>query len=107
MLRAASITMMLLVLSPLISTASIWMHRKEAHRFAADWDKQDSILKAAKQSGVTDVTVKQIWDFQSRIKKGSSDLHLRTDAGFWINEVTAAYYGLRSVRATEDVSDSP
>lgn len=39
-------------------------------------------------------------------EKGPSDLHLRTDPAFWINEAVATYYGLRSVRASEDVAIS-
>jgi hypothetical protein len=65
-----------------------------ARGFAADWDKQDSALNTAQRSGVTEVTVPQTGDFQSRIGKGPSDLHLRKDPAFWINRTTAAYYGL-------------
>jgi hypothetical protein len=72
--------------------------RAEARSFAADWDRQDSELKNAKQSGLTDVAVEQVGDFRSRIGRGPSDLHLRTDPAFWINRTTARYYSLNSVR---------
>jgi hypothetical protein len=98
---SATVLLLLLTLSPLISCFSIFTIRDEARRFAADWDRQDSQLKTAKQNAIGDVTVEQIGDFQSRIGKGRSDLHLRTDSGFWINQVTASYYGLKSVRASE------
>jgi hypothetical protein len=101
--KMANLALLLLILSPLASFTSILGRRTEARHFAADWDRQDLDLRAAKQSGVKDVVVPQIGDFQSRIGKGPSDLHLRTDPEFWINKVTAAYYGLRSVRAAEDV----
>jgi hypothetical protein len=103
---AATVALLLLILCPLISFLSILGAREKARGFAADWDRQDAQLKAAKQSGVTDVTVPQIGDFQSRIGKGPSDLHLRTDSGFWINQTIATYYGLRSSRASEDVTVS-
>jgi hypothetical protein len=103
---STTILLLLLTLSPLISCFSILKTFEQARSFAADWDRQDAQLKTAKESGIADVTVRQIGDFQSRIGKGSSDLHLRTDRGFWINQVTASYYGLRSVRANEDVSVS-
>jgi hypothetical protein len=104
--RIAMLALLLLVLSPLVSFFSIFGLRQQALGFAADWDKQDSELKTAKQRGVTDVVVPQIGDFQSRIGKGPSDLHLRTDPEFWINQTIATYYGLRSVRASDDVSVS-
>lgn len=99
---AATIALVLLIVPPLISLGSILSIRDGARSFAADWDRQDSELRAAKQNGVNDVVVPQIGDFQSRIGKGPSDLHLRTDAGFWINRTIAMYYGLSSVRANED-----
>ena len=103
---AATLGLMLVILCPLVSFVSVIRMREGARSFAADWDKQDSELKIAKQNGVVDVAVKQIGDFQSRIGKGPSDLHLRTDPAFWINRNIATYYGLGSVRATEDVLTS-
>lgn len=101
---SATVLLVCLAMSPLVSCFSIFTIREQARSFAADWDRQDSQLKAAKQDGIADVTVDQIGDFQSRIGKGPSDLHLRPDPGFWINRVTASYYGLKSVRANEDVA---
>jgi len=100
----ATVLLVCLVISPLVSCFSVFTIREQARSFAADWDRQDSQLKAAKQDGIADVTVQQIGDFQSRIGKGPSELHLRADPGFWINQVTASYYGLKSVRADEDVA---
>jgi hypothetical protein len=100
----ATILLVCLVMFPLVSGWSIFTIRKQARSFADDWDRQDSQLKTAKQNGIADVTVPQTGDFQSRIGKGSSELHLRADSGFWINQVTASYYGLKSVRANEDVA---
>jgi hypothetical protein len=100
----ATTLLVCLAMSPLVSCFSIFTIREQARSFAADWDRQDSQLKAAKQDGIADVTVPQIGDFQSRIGKGPSELHLRSDPGFWINKVTASYYGLRSVRANVDVA---
>ena len=105
--HAATMALALLIVCSLTSFFSILKLRERARSFAADWDRQDAELKMAKQSGITDVTVPQIGDFQSRIGKGASDLHLRTDPTFWINRATATYYGLRSVRAQEDVGISP
>ena len=102
----ALVALLLLTIIPLRSFVSLARLREEAQNFAADWDGQDAQLKTAKQNGLTDVTVPQIGDFQSRIGKGASDLHLRTDPGFWINRTTATYYGLTSVRASEDVASS-
>ena len=102
---AATAALLLLVLFSQVSFFSILGTREKAHSYAADWDRQDSELKSAKQSGVTDVAVQQIGDFQSRIGRGSSDLHLRADPSFWINRTVAKYYGLHSVRAIETVSD--
>lgn len=104
---SATMLLSLLILLPLISCVSILRIREQARSFAADWDRQDLQLRTAKQSGVTDVTVQQIGDFQSRIGKGPSDLHLRTDPSFWINRTTASYYGLRSVTASNDVAIVP
>jgi len=101
-LATAAVTLLLLTVSPLISFFSNLAIRDKARSYAADWDRQDSELKAAQQNGVADLQVKQIGDFQSRIGKGPCDLHLRTDRTFWINRVTAGYYGIRSVRARED-----
>jgi hypothetical protein len=102
----ASVALLILTLCPLLSLFSIFGLREKARSFAADWDTQDSQLKIAKQTGTSDVTVPQIGDFQSRLNKGASDLHLRTDPAFWINRATATYYGLTSVRASEDVVNS-
>jgi hypothetical protein len=102
----ASVALLILTLCPLLSFFSIFGLREKARSFAADWDTQDSQLKIAKQTGTSDVTVPQIGDFQSRLNKGASDLHLRTDPAFWINRATATYYGLTSVRASEDVVNS-
>jgi hypothetical protein len=102
----ATLSLLLLTVFPLNSFFSILSLRDEARVYAADWDRQDSLLKTAKQNGVIDIEVPQIGDFQSRIGKGSSDLHLRTDPTFWINRVTANYYELGSVRASESVSPS-
>jgi hypothetical protein len=101
---SASLFLLLLTLWPLVSSFSILTIREKARSFAADWDRQDAQLRAAKQHGVADVTVQQIGDFQSRIGKGPGDLHLRTDSRFWINQVTASYYGLKSVRASEEIA---
>ena len=102
----ANVAAFLLIAFPLTSFFSIVRIREQARNFALDWDRQDSQLKAAKKNGIEDVTVPQIGDFQSRIGKGASDLHLRTDPSFWINRTVARYYGLRSVRANEDVAGS-
>lgn len=102
----ATVALLILTLCPLLSFFSIFGLREKARSFAADWDRQDSQLKMAKRTGPSDVTVPQIGDFQSRLNKGASDLHLRTDPAFWINQVTATYYGLTSVRASEDVTNS-
>jgi uncharacterized protein DUF6056 len=102
----ATVALLILTLCPLLSFFSIFGLREKARSFAADWDRQDSQLKLATQTGVADVTVPQIGDFQSRLNKGASDLHLRTDPAFWINRTTATYYGLTSVRASEDVASS-
>lgn len=102
----ATVALLILTLCPLLSFFSIFGLREKARSFAADWDRQDSQLKMAKQTGISDLTVTQIGDFQSRVNKGASDLHLRTDPAFWINQITATYYGLTSVRASEDVANS-
>ncbi len=104
--RIATLALLLLILSPLASFFSILGLRQKARNYAADWDRQDAELQTARQSGVTDVVMPQIGDFESRIGKGPSDLHLRTDSSFWINRTTANYYGLRSVRARDDDSIS-
>jgi len=104
--RTGSTLLLLFTLvSPLVSFVSTLRLREQARAYAADWDSQDVELRAAKQSGVTDVVVEQIGDFQWRLAKGASDLHLRTDPDFWINQETARYYGLGSVRAKNDVPD--
>jgi hypothetical protein len=103
---AVTVALLLIIIFPQISTLSILGLRYDARNFAADWDRQDLELKSAKQNGITEVEVPQIGDFQSRIGKGPSDLHLRTDPTFWINRVTASYYGLTSVRAKDEVVSS-
>jgi len=103
---AATAALLLLIVSPQMSFFSTLRLREEARSYAADWDRQDAELKTAKQNGVTDVVVPQIGDFQFRIGKGQSDLHLRTDPTFWINRATATYYGVRSVRANDDLATS-
>ena len=99
---SASVLLLLVTLAPLISCFSTVKISEQARSFAADWDRQDSQLKAARQSGVADMTVPQIGDFQTRIGKGRGDLYLRADPSFWINQVTATYYGLKSLRANEE-----
>ena len=101
----STLLLLLMLVSPLGSFVSTLRLREQARAYAADWDSQDVELRAAKQSGVTDVVVEQIGDFQWRLAKGDSDLHLRTDPDFWINRETARYYGLSSVRAKNDVPD--
>lgn len=101
--QLATIALLLLIPFPLVSFFSVLSSRESARAFASDWDQQDAQLKTAKEKGVTDLTVPQIWDFQSRTGNGQSDLHLRTDSTFWINRVTASYYGLQSISASEDI----
>jgi hypothetical protein len=103
---SATVLLVFLAMPPLVACFSISTEREQARSFAADWDRQDSQLKAAKREGSADVTVHQIGDFQSRIGKGPSELHLRVDPGLWINQVTASYYGLKSIRANEDFGSS-
>jgi uncharacterized protein DUF6056 len=62
---AATLAIMLVILCSPVSLISVISMRDEARSFAADWDKQDSELKFAKQNGVVDVAVQQIGDFQS------------------------------------------
>ena len=99
----STVLLLLMIVAPLVSFISILGMSEQARAYAADWDRQDQELRAARQRGVNDVEVQQIGDFQWRLAKGPSDLHLRTDPGFWINRGTAEYYGLTSVRAKEDV----
>jgi len=101
----STLLLLLMLVTPLVSVVSTLRLREQARAYAADWDSQDVELRAAKQSGVTDVAVEQIGDFQWRLAKGASDLHLRTDPDFWINREIARYYGLSSVRAKNDVPD--
>ena len=104
MIRTGSaLLLMLMIVAPLVSFISTLGMREQARAYAADWDRQDIELRAARQKGINDVAVQQIGDFQWRLGKGPSDLHLRTDPGFWIKRGTAEYYGLSSVRAKEDV----
>ena len=99
----STLLLMLMIVAPLVSFISTLEMREQARAYAADWDKQDTELRAARQRDVNEVVVQQIGDFQWRLAKGPSDLHLRTDPGFWINRGTAEYYGLSSVRAKDDV----
>lgn len=103
---AVTVALFLLILVPQISFFSTLRRREQARSYAADWERQDRELKTAKQTGIGDVTVPQIGDFQSRIGMRPPDLYLRTDPSFWINRTIATYYGLTSVRATDDVASS-
>ena len=70
-------------------------------------DEVDEVMRTiggSEQNGIADVRVQQIGDFQSRIGKGPIELHLKADPHFWINRVTASYYGLKSVRGDQDVA---
>jgi hypothetical protein len=96
----STLLLMLMIAVPLVSFISTLRMREQARAYAADWDRQDMELRAAR--GVNDATVEQIGDFQWRLAKGPSDLHLRTDPAFWINRGTAEYYGLSSVRAKDE-----
>jgi hypothetical protein len=100
----STLLLILIIVFPLVSFVSTFALCEQARSYAADWDRQDAQLRAAKRDGVLDVEVQQIGDFQSRVVKTPSDLYLRTDPAFWINLETAKYYGLRSVRAKEDVA---
>jgi hypothetical protein len=103
MRTGSTLLLMLMIVAPLVSFLSTLRLREQARAYAADWDRQDTELRSARQRGVSDVAVQQIGDFQWRLAKGPSDLHLRTDPDFWINRGTAEYYGLSSVCAKEDV----
>ena len=106
LVRSGSILLLLLMLAcPVASCVSILALHARARAYAADWDRQDKELRAAKDSGVQELTVEQIGDFQSRLGLGRSELHLQTDPNFWINQAVAKYYGLRSVAAREAAAD--
>ena len=92
---------------PLASCVSTFALRERARAYAADWDRQDEELRAAKDGGARELTVEQIGDFQTRLGLGRGDLHLRTDQNFWINKTVAKYYGLDSVTAREDAASLP
>jgi hypothetical protein len=103
MRTGSTLLLMLMIVAPLVSFISTLRMREQARAYAVDWDRQDTELRSARQRGVNDVAVEQIGDFQWRLAKGPSDLHLRTNPSFWINRGTAEYYGLSSVRAKDDV----
>jgi hypothetical protein len=103
------LSLMLILLSafPIASCVSTFGLRGRAIDYAADWDRQDEEIRAAKNGGARELTVEQIGDFQSRLGIGDSDLHLRTQPNFWINKVVAKYYGIDSVAARQDPSNLP
>jgi hypothetical protein len=101
--KVKTLLLLLLIVAPLVSFLSTLRMREQARSYASDWDRQDKELRAAREKGINDIEVQQIGDFQWRLGRGASDLYLRTDPAFWINRGTAEYYGLSSVRATEDV----
>ena len=106
--RAGSFLLLaLMFICPVASCISTFTLRERARAYAADWDRQDEELRAAKEGGVRELTVEQIGDFQSRLGLGRSDLHLRADPNFWINKTVAKYYGLDSVAAREDAVGLP
>jgi Family of unknown function (DUF6056) len=106
LVRPGSILLLLLMLAcPVASCVSTLALRERARAYAADWDRQDKELRTAKDSGVQELTVEQIGDFQSRLGLRRSELHLQTDPNFWINQAVAKYYGLRSVAAREDAAN--
>jgi hypothetical protein len=96
----------LMITLPVASCASTFGLRARARAYAADWDRQDEEMRAAKNRGARELTVEQIGDFQSRLGLGNSDLHLRTDRNFWINQAVAKYYGIDSVAARQDPTTS-
>lgn len=101
--RLGSILMLILMLAcPVASCVSTFALRARARAYAAAWDRQDKELRTAKDGGVQELTVEQIGDFQSRLGLGRSELHLRTDPNFWINQAVAKYYGFRSIAAREE-----
>ncbi|MFL6207441.1 MAG: DUF6056 family protein [Pyrinomonadaceae bacterium] len=105
--RAGSMLLLLIMLAcPVASGVFTLALRARARAYAADWDRQDQELRTAKDSGVQELSVEQIGDLQSRLGLGRSELHLRTDPNFWINQAVAKYYGLRSVTAREDIVTS-
>jgi hypothetical protein len=99
--------LILMIAGPVATCVSTFALRGRARAYAADWDRQDEELRAAKESGASEVTVDQIGDFQTRLGLGRGDLHLRSDPHFWINQSVAKYYGIRSVAAREDAVATP
>lgn len=105
-LFGSTLALILMITLPVASGASTFGLRARARAYAADWDRQDEDIRAAKNRGARELTVEQIGDFQSRLGLGNSDLHLRTDPDFWINQAVAKYYGIDSVAASQEPTTS-
>jgi hypothetical protein len=105
-LFGSTLALIAMITLPVASGASIFGLRSRARAYAADWDRQDEDIRAAKNGGARELTVEQIGDFQSRLGLGNSDLHLRTDRDFWINRAVAKYYGIDSIAASQEPTTS-
>jgi hypothetical protein len=105
-LFGSTLLLILTIILPVASGASMFGLRGRARAYAADWDRQDEEMRAAKNRGARELAVEQIGDFQSRLGLGNSDLHLRTDRAFWINQAVAKYYGIDSVAARQEPTTS-
>jgi len=100
-IAAAASTLVLLVLSayPVYATASILEDTRELRNWAAQWDRRDREIVAARDSG------------QSRVEVVELDHpipwvgELQADPGFWYNQCAAAYYDLVEIRAVLPSSD--
>ncbi|MFL6255972.1 MAG: DUF6056 family protein [Pyrinomonadaceae bacterium] len=95
----AGVVAALLVLSPVSAAWRVLTLIKGARESAYVFDQMDREIRAAKEQGVMDQTVRAVGDVESRFGAGKTELQIERDPEDWKNKCMARFYGINSVRS--------
>jgi hypothetical protein len=118
MVTAALVTSAFLLMTSTLAAfgaaaGTMWQARSAAREFAATWDREDRYISQQAHSGNADVVVSPIYtDFAiafptygfSQMNFAAAD-ELSVYPTHWVNQSVAAYYGIRSIRSSNDLGD--
>jgi hypothetical protein len=90
---------LLLMLAPAAAARRTLALIPRARANALDWDRAEREIRAARERGEADVTVRAAEDLEMGLGAAGPDLNLERDPASWKNKCAASYYGIRSLRA--------
>lgn len=93
---AAALAAAVLVIGPGLSAGRALAAAADYQAFAAEWDAREAVIQQAAAGGMREVSVQMLrYDLGAR---GGLDT-LEPDAGGWVNQCAARYYGVDSISA--------